>query len=165
MHKKRVLKKKNAFENVKNQIGRCGIYCGSCAIGNGTLRELARSLEHVYRSYGVHHWGPKDYDTENFLSGLKSIRGVPFCQGCLKGGGKEDCELRACVRARKLNHCTECILFKKCQHAELLEHMHTGSRAAGMLVMRKGEDRHKVLRKWIKEMEVGRFLTLFEVEE
>jgi hypothetical protein len=31
--------------------------------------------------------------------------------------------------------------------------------------MRKGEDRHKVLRKWIKEMEVGRFLTLFEVEE
>lgn len=163
--KRAAVKKKGAFENVKDQIGRCGIYCGSCAIGNGTLRELARRLERVYRSYGVNHWGPKDYDIENFLSGLTSIQGIPLCQGCLKGGGKEDCELKWCVRARKLNHCTECSLFAKCEHAELLEHMHTGSRAAGMLVMKKGEDRHNVLRKWIKEMEVRRFFQLFDVGE
>jgi hypothetical protein len=63
-------KKKKAYDNVKGQIGRCGIYCGSCVVGNGTLRELAKRFEETYKAYGVHHWGPKDFDIDNFVKGL-----------------------------------------------------------------------------------------------
>ncbi len=34
-----------AFDRVKAQIGACGIWCGSCAVGNGSLRELSRRFE------------------------------------------------------------------------------------------------------------------------
>jgi hypothetical protein len=30
------------FENVKSQIGFCGIWCGSCLGGNGAVLELTR---------------------------------------------------------------------------------------------------------------------------
>jgi hypothetical protein len=43
---------KKAFENVKSQIGFCGIWCGSCVVGNGTLRELTRKFEEMTRAYG-----------------------------------------------------------------------------------------------------------------
>ena len=33
------------LENVKDQIGYCGIWCGSCIVGNGALRELTRKYE------------------------------------------------------------------------------------------------------------------------
>ena len=39
------------FGNVKNQIGRCGIWCGSCVVGNGTLKEMAKRCEHTIGGY------------------------------------------------------------------------------------------------------------------
>jgi hypothetical protein len=42
-----------AFLNVKHQIGFCGIWCGSCVVGNGALRELAGGLEQVTTVYGL----------------------------------------------------------------------------------------------------------------
>jgi hypothetical protein len=55
-----------AFENVKNQIGRCGIWCGSCAVGNGTLRDLAKRSEHLIGGYGMHACIDTDYDPFRF---------------------------------------------------------------------------------------------------
>ena len=46
-----------AFENVKDQIGRCGIWCGSCIVGNGTLITLTKRFEHLIKGYGVDKWG------------------------------------------------------------------------------------------------------------
>ena len=37
----------DAYENAKSQIGGCGIWCGSCALGNGSLRALIEGLETV----------------------------------------------------------------------------------------------------------------------
>lgn len=144
--------KNKAYDNVKCQIGRCGIYCGSCVVGNGTIRELAKLFEETYKAYGVNHWGPKDYDIDNFLNGLVSIASLPVCPGCLKGGGKDDCELRACVTKKGLEHCTECTLFMKCEHSKLLGHMHTGSLAARMFVLKKGDDPRLMLKKWRKDI-------------
>ena len=62
-----------AFENVKNQIGFCGLWCGSCIVGNETLRELTRRFEGLIKSYGVDQWGAKDFDSKEFIRGLASI--------------------------------------------------------------------------------------------
>jgi hypothetical protein len=45
--------KAGAYENVRAQIGYCGIWCGSCVVGNGALQELARQLESVLTAYAV----------------------------------------------------------------------------------------------------------------
>ena len=44
-------KKIDALENVKNQIGYCGIWCGSCIVGNGTLRELTDKYKDLTETY------------------------------------------------------------------------------------------------------------------
>jgi hypothetical protein len=70
-----------AFVNVKNQIGRCGIWCGSCAVENGTLRNLAKRSEHLIGGYGVDEWGATDFDGKEFMKGLKSIQNLPHMCG------------------------------------------------------------------------------------
>ena len=67
------------FENVKDQIGYCGIWCGSCVVGNGTLRELTKRYEEIIKSYGLEHWAPKDFDFKEFMKGLASIETMPLC--------------------------------------------------------------------------------------
>lgn len=47
-----------AFDRVKAQIGACGIWCGSCSVGNGSLRELSRRFEEVLEGHGVGEWAP-----------------------------------------------------------------------------------------------------------
>jgi len=41
----------DSFKNVKNQIGFCGIWCGSCAAGNGAIVELARRFDEIVKKY------------------------------------------------------------------------------------------------------------------
>ncbi len=60
------------FENVKDQIGFCGIWCGSCVVGNGALRELTKRYEQVIQAYGLQEWGPKDFDFKEFKKALSS---------------------------------------------------------------------------------------------
>ena len=52
----------NAFKNVKNQIGYCGIWCGSCVVGNGVLEKLTQKYDEIINNYDVEAWGPKDFD-------------------------------------------------------------------------------------------------------
>ena len=47
------LSKATDFELVKNQIGSCGIWCGSCVVANGTLRELTRRYAQMIEAYGL----------------------------------------------------------------------------------------------------------------
>jgi len=61
------------FENVKEQTGFCGIWCGSCAAGNGAIVELARRFEKVVRDYELEMWVPKEFDFKEFMKGLTSI--------------------------------------------------------------------------------------------
>ena len=81
-----------AFENVKNQIGFCGIWCGSCIVGNGTLRELTKRYEELIERYDLEAWAPKDFDFQEFKNGLTSIQAMPFCRGCLQEDGRPNCE-------------------------------------------------------------------------
>lgn len=137
--------KARAYANVRPQIGYCGIWCGSCAVGNGALQELAGRLESILKAYGVGKWAPPTFDYEEFSKGLAAIRQLRLCPGCLNAGGRENCPMRACAKAQGLDDCTSCDDASNCRHREVLEHMRTGARAAGLFVKNSEEDREAFL--------------------
>lgn len=142
------------FENVKNQIGRCGIWCGSCVVGNGTLKQLAKRCEHIIGGYGVDEWGAKDFDGKKFMKGLTSIQNLPVCVGCLKGGGNDECKIRPCVSKRKLSDCIECGEMKKCEHVEALHKVRAGALRVGMLAKTENDTgkQRQLIEKWTAEI-------------
>ena len=53
---------RDAFRNVFDQVGFCGIWCGSCVVGTGALMQLASRYRDICESYGLGHWGGSDFD-------------------------------------------------------------------------------------------------------
>jgi hypothetical protein len=141
----------DAFQNVKDQIGYCGIWCGSCVVGNGTLRELTKRYKELINAYGLKGWAPKDFDFDQFYKGLESIQSMPLCAGCLKGGGRDDCEIRTCATNKGLEDCTSCQQFSQCK-IELLEHMRSGARKAGLSVKNQDDDGKETVERWMSEL-------------
>jgi hypothetical protein len=141
-----------AFHTVKDQIGSCGIYCGSCIVGNGVLRELTRRYEALTTGYGLKEWAPKDFDYDQFAKGLSSISTMPLCPGCQKGGGRDDCEIRACAQSKQIEDCGECSESGNCAHSDLLERMHSGADAVGIFVKHGTGDRGELLKEWIVQL-------------
>ena len=136
--------KTSAYNYVKDQVGCCGIWCGSCVIGNGTLKELTHRYRKVIRDYDLEHWAPKTFDFKEFLKGLKTIEANPLCVGCRKGGGWDACPMKGCVRQKAITDCAECSDQTACPHSAVLNRMRTGSARAGLFVKtRKGS--HKKL--------------------
>lgn len=144
-----------AFKNVEGQIGFCGIWCGSCVVGNGALRELTRKYEEVIRNYGLKEWGPRDIDYEEFLKNLASLQDTTLCPGCLKGGGRDDCEIRACAAGKRIDGCSMCGETEGCAHTEILRKMHSGARAAGLFLKTEDADREQLLDRWAAELKTG----------
>ena len=140
-----------AFENVKNQVGLCGLWCGSCIVGNGTLKELTKRYEGLVKGYGVNEWGAKDFDSKEFMKGLASIQTLPICQGCLKGGGNDECEIRPCASKKKIPDCSECNEHMTCKNLEALQKVRTGALAVGMLLKAGRGSRPELIEKWIAE--------------
>lgn len=141
-----------AFDRVKNQIGCCGIWCGSCIVGNGALRELTTRYEKILAAYGMKEWAPSDFDHAGFSRSLDVIRRFGACPGCREGGGRDNCEIRGCASEKRLNDCTECVDRVSCGPKELLEKMRSGARAAGLFVRDDKEDRDDALRTWMAEI-------------
>jgi hypothetical protein len=143
-----------AFDNVKNQVGCCGIWCGSCVVGNGTLRELTRRYEHIIGGYGVDDWGAKDFDGKVFMKGLASIQSLPICAGCRKGVGNDECRIRPCVSNRGISDCMECGERKTCNNAEALQRVRTGALRVGMLAKTEDDktDYKRLAKKWAAEL-------------
>ncbi len=141
------------FENVKNQIGFCGLWCGSCIVGNGALKELTRRYEHIIIGYGVDKWGAKDFDEKEFLKGLASIQSIPICQGCLKGDGNDECKIRPCALNKKIADCTECNEQLSCKKLDSLRKVHAGALRVGMLIKTdKDKTNQQLIRKWTAEL-------------
>lgn len=143
---------RKAFENVRRQIGFCGIWCGSCIVGNGTLRELTRRYKELITVYSLDEWGPKDFDYKEMLNGLQSIENMPLCAGCLKGGGREKCEMRACAESKKITGCYACREVAVCKHSEPLQHMRSGAIKAGLFVNTDDVDRQPLVRNWTAKL-------------
>lgn len=141
-----------AFDRVKTQVGTCGIWCGSCAVGNGSLRELSRRFEEVLESHGIGEWAPSELDYASFTRGLAVIRDIASCPGCRNYGGREDCEMRTCAAGRGLSECAECSEHASCSHGEILRHMRTGARDAGLFIKTENVDARELLPEWIRKL-------------
>jgi hypothetical protein len=151
-HQEAEIMKTDAFENVRDQIGACGIWCGSCVAGNGALRELTKKYEQVIKAYGLQEWGPKEFDFREFMRGLTSIQTMPLCQGCRKGDGKPNCEFRPCTQNKGIEDCSQCDRPSVCEHSQALEKMQTGALSAGLLVKTEKADPKKLITEWTSEL-------------
>jgi len=139
---------KKHFDNVKNQIGACGIWCGSCVAGNGVIQLLTQKYAKIIDDYGLKQWAPEDFDFEELSKGLVSIQKMPLCPGCLKGGGRDDCEIRFCITQRHISDCSECDDQDKCPHTELLNKMRMGAQKACLFTKTEHAENHKLIREW-----------------
>jgi thiol-disulfide isomerase/thioredoxin len=148
--------KAKAFDNVKSQIGYCAIWCGSCVVGNGALKELTKEFNHIIESYGVDKWGAEDqgFDGQELMQTLKSIQDIPVCPGCRKGGGATNCRIRACASNKKLVDCTNCEEFMTCENREALQKVRSGALDAGMSVKtdKDATDQQELIEKWTAEL-------------
>lgn len=144
------------FENVKDQIGYCGLWCGSCTVGNGTLKELTKRYEHIIGGYGVDKWGAEDqgFDGLGLMKTLKSVQEIPICRGCLKGGGATNCKIRACASKKKLSDCNKCNESTNCRNREALQKVRTGALAVGMIIKTDKDktDQNQLAKKWTADI-------------
>jgi hypothetical protein len=141
-----------AYNRVKDQAGYCGIWCGSCVVGNGTLQLLGAEYEDVIRNYDLENWAPKTFDFKEFLKGLETIKATPLCAGCRKGGGWEACPMRGCVIKKKITDCAECNDQAVCPHSASLEKMRTGSAKAGLFVKTRKGNQKKLIAEWAPKL-------------
>ena len=115
---------------------------------------ITQDYEEVINNYGLEQWVSKDFDYKEFTKGLESIQAMPLCDGCLKGGGRTDCEIRTCATNKNINDCSECKEPEACENTEILEVMRTGARNAGLLVKTMDVDGKELLEKWIPELKI-----------
>lgn len=130
---------RKAFENVRGQVGYCGLWCGSCIVGNGTLRELTERYRGLVKGHGVEEWGltAQGMDGGGFINALIAVENIAICPGCLKGGGNDACAMRPCAREKKVSDCIECREKASCRSLTALERVRTGAEKAGMLMKRE----------------------------
>ena len=99
--------------DVKNQVGPCGITCGSCDLGNGTAAETAKKTIELINSIGIKEWAPvtpggAELDWEATEKTLGWMTKYAYCAGCERGGGPPDCAIRACAKEKGYGLCNEC---------------------------------------------------------
>jgi hypothetical protein len=139
-----------AFENVKNQIGFCGIWCGSCGAGNGAIQELAKRFEEIVKNYELEKWVPKEFDFKEFMKGLACTQSTPLCIGCQKGGGPPTCKVRICALGKGILDCSQCDQLIECKNFEQLEKSHLKIKQDLMEI--KKRSRPALIEKWMGEL-------------
>jgi len=140
--------KTRAFENVRDQIGFCGIWCGSCPAGNGVIMELTRKYEETVKKNNLEKCAPKEFDYKEFAKGLASIQAMSSCPGCMKGGGSSKCKIRICALGKGFSDCSSCDQLIICRNFEELEKSHPSIKVdlSGI----KNENRKELVRKWFE---------------
>jgi len=110
---------KEAFDQVKDQMGPCGIACATCDLGNGTVAETAAKLGQYLGMYSVREWAPmlpggSDIDFDQLDKNLGWVKTYTRCFGCDRGGGPPDCAIKACAGDRGHEICSQCPDLEGC---------------------------------------------------
>lgn len=97
----------------------CGIRCGECDLGNGSVAETAINLMKYIQRYDLPSWahelpGGKDIDFEQLDQNLNWVGRSLRCPGCLRGGGSPECPIRLCSKDKGLSSCAQCTDLKAC---------------------------------------------------
>lgn len=117
---------KEAFDQVKDQMGPCGIVCAACDLGNGTVAETALKLLEYLKMYAVSSWAPAvpgggDVDFDRLDQALNWVQTYTRCFGCGQGGGPPDCAIRNCSKERGYELCSECPDLEGCDKFDWLQ--------------------------------------------
>ena len=144
------MSKDRSFERVKDQLGYCGIWCGSCAGGNGVTQELTKRYEEFVKHNQIDKWAPKDFDFGEFMKGLESIQRMGLCPGCREGGGAPECTIRACAKGKRFEHCSECGQLEDCEKFEWLEASLPEIKKG--LQQLKGKRKEEAIEEWTNEL-------------
>lgn len=140
------------FENVKNQVGFCGIWCGSCLGGNGAILELTKRYEEITKrsKAALEKWAPKEFNFNEFMKGLACIQAMPLCPGCRKGGGNSSCKIRICALNKGVTDCSQCDQLKECTNFEELEKSSPKIKEGLTEIKNKGQK--ALVEKWMDEL-------------
>jgi hypothetical protein len=105
--------------NVKNQIGPCGITCGTCFLGNGSVANSAKTTLDYINMLGIKEWAPlvpegADLDWDETVKTLNWMTKYAYCAGCEKGGGPPNCTIRLCAKEKAYALCNMCSELAEC---------------------------------------------------
>ena len=141
-----------AFQKVKDQIGFCGIWCGSCPGGNGVTIEFTKKYEDYVkkRIRAIERWAPKTFEFKEFMKGLASIQAMPSCPRCRKGGGDPTCKIRTCASQNHVAGCSHCDQLPTCKHFEALEKTHPTIKENLRKIRNKADQ--ELIKEWTQEL-------------
>lgn len=116
---------RNMSESVEKQVGPCGITCGTCPLGNGTIAESAKKTKEYINTFGIKEWAPmvpggSELDWNAADKVMDWVGKYGQCLGCEQGGGPPDCAIRQCANAKGVELCNECDEVRGCEKFEWL---------------------------------------------
>jgi hypothetical protein len=111
--------------DVKNQVGPCGITCGTCFLGNGSVANSAKTTIDYINMIGIKEWAPlvpegKGLNWDETEKTLNWMTKYAYCTGCEKGGGPPDCAIRMCANEKGYELCNMCNELDDCSKFDWL---------------------------------------------
>ncbi len=104
---------------LRNQVAPCGITCGTCVLGNGTITGAAEKMITYINDYGIKDWAPNlpEGSEINWDDTQKTMEWLILnasCSGCEAGGGPPDCAIRICSGEKEITLCNMCEELEDC---------------------------------------------------
>ena len=103
----------------ETQVGPCGIACGTCFLGNGTMaKTMERAINYINIS-GIKEWsllvpGGTEINWIETEKSLSWMQKYAYCAGCENGGGPPDCAIRSCATGKGYDLCNKCSELDTC---------------------------------------------------
>jgi hypothetical protein len=117
--------------NDSEQTACCGLYCGDCIPSNRPLFDAAERLQEElekcqFDKYAEHKSrGDRAFGRfGTFREVLNAVLTLQCPKPCFHGGGRPDCPIRTCVRARGMEGCWQCTAFETCSLLEPMSACH-----------------------------------------
>jgi hypothetical protein len=146
---------KEALNTTENRAGPCGIVCGACPLGSGTVAKTAGQTRKHIVDCQIPMWSPfvpggEVIDWTAMDRGLEWMEKYACCAGCENGGGPPDCTIRICAREKGYELCSSCDELDSCTKFEWLkEH---GSELKQRLKENKGLSKEEYIKKMREQM-------------
>jgi len=138
------------IKNVRDQIGFCGTWCGSCIAGNGAIIELTRRFRKTLKKFNIEKWASKEINFRALEKYLELIEAIPACIGCQKGGGPSNCLIKICASEQKFVNCGQCNELSDCNKFVLLEQKHPTIKES--LIQNIKKDKKSLIKEWSEEL-------------
>jgi len=81
------------------------------------IPKMAEDLKRFVNAYRYGEWigfVTQEFEFENFMKGLNWFANSG-CDGCIQGGGMQNCEARNCCKTKNLKNCCFCKDFLECK--------------------------------------------------